>query len=111
MPMHIVDPLEAIEIEQKYSVRGTGPRRRRDSGFERLVKLAAVRQPGESVLIGEFPDAALGRVAFRDLALLPEILLYPEDEQGEDDQGADQECLVEFNGRLVNNMPFIRENV
>jgi hypothetical protein len=59
VPMHVVDPLEPVEIQEVDRMCRAGPRRRIDSDRQCLLELPSIGEPGKAVLIGEFASVLL----------------------------------------------------
>ena len=60
MPIAVVDALEVLQVQQQDGVRSAAAWRRCDRRLELAVELAAVRHPGEGVLVGRLARLMLG---------------------------------------------------
>lgn len=57
MAIHVVDALEAVQVQQQYCMRAVTSRRRGDRNLEFLVELTAIGQSGQRVLHSKFAGA------------------------------------------------------
>ncbi len=98
----VVDPLEAVQVEEQDRMAAVGARRRSDRLGQRIVELAAVRKPGERVVQGEIARLPLGGDAACGLALQLDQAPQREDEQPEQQRQAQR--LVELDGAVLETL-------
>ncbi len=68
--VHVVDPLEAVQIQQQQTMRAVGPRRRAQGRLQGLLELAAIGQAGQRVLERQPVRFVLRRPALGVLAAM-----------------------------------------
>ena len=101
MAVNIVDLLEAVQVEQKYSMHRAAARRRSERGLQRIVVLPPIRQPGKSVLEGQFPCMFLGRHAPPGFFFLFDETPDRKHQQAQHEQAAEQQHLIDFDGLFL----------
>ncbi len=101
MTVHVVDPLEAVQVEHEHAVAAARARGRCEGGGQGLLELAAVGQAGERVLIGQRPGLVFGGQATAGLALLLRQASQGERQQAGDEQAAKRQDLVQLQRQLV----------
>ncbi len=67
MTQRVVDPLEAVEIDEQQCQAALLARRLGERIAEQLGKQVAVRQSAEAVEVSQFADPVLGRHALGDV--------------------------------------------
>jgi hypothetical protein len=112
MAVNIVDLLEPVQVQQKYRVHGTAARRSRQRGLQCIVELAAIRQPGETILEGKFARLRFRGQTARRFTFLFEVAPNREHQHGEHEHAAQEQEFVDFDCLFLDgNFALVREDV